>query len=391
MTWPEEKKVCREIEEAEVKEKYVLFTLPEAVNELTLIGYQLKEGPIGILDALKDIDGTIHSIKEEKGHRDTTIAAIRAIEKLNSGLDTQGSQEDPAKTTKEFKDAVSRLNINRDIIRQIVERIIHDLNRSNVAQWELVQSKLRELCDIDDHIRTVRERLIKGNLRLVITIAGRYRNRGLDLMDLIQEGNMGLMRAAEKYDHRKGYKFTTYATWWIRQTIVRAISGSAHTIKIPVHVIETKTKLNRTAAMLLQELEREPDFKEISKRSGYRVEKITDIMTVPEPAISLETLAGEGETTLGDFVTDSNAACAFKALVNASLREEVKKVLSTLTTREEKVIRMRFGINRIGGCTLAEVSDELKITREYVRQIELKAMKRLRHPTRRRVLEHFQE
>jgi len=389
MTVSEEKKICAEIEQVEMREKYLLFTIPQAIKELVLMGKRLAQGSTSITDFMNDIDG-IHSAKEQKSHTETAISSVHIIEKLSKKLrnclDTQGPEEDYVKIREEFEDAVSRLNINKDIIKQIIETIIKDPGRIETAE----KKKLRELRDIDDRIGTIRERLIQGNLRLVITIAKKYQNRGLDLMDLLQEGNIGLMRAADKYDHRKGYKFSTYATWWIRQSMVRAISNSSNIIKIPIHVIEKKTKINNTAARLLQELEREPDVREISKRSGYSQQNIMDIMAVPDPAISLEAIVGEKDTTIGECVADYNGRCAFQELVNESLKEEIGKVLSTLTTREEKVVRMRFGLNRQKGCTLSEIGDTLNITREYVRQIELKAMKRLRNPLRKRALESFQ-
>ncbi len=389
MTASEEKQICREIERAEIREKCLLFTIPRAIKELVLIGKRLRQGLTRITDFMNDID-RLHSTKEEKGHIETAISSIRNMEKLSKKVrsysDTQGSKEDYVKIREEFEDAVSRLNINKDLIKLIIENIIKDPGRIKTAE----KQKLRELRDIDGRIRRIKERLIQGNLRLVITIAKKYQNRGLDLMDLLQEGNIGLMRAADKYDHTKGYRFSTYATWWIRQSMVRAISSSSNIIKIPFHVIEKKTKINNTASSLLQELEREPDLKEISERSGYSQQKIIDIMANPDPAISLESIVGENDTAIGDFLADHNGRCAFQELVNESLKEEIGKVLSTLTEREEKVVRMRFGLNRQAGCTLAEIGDTLNITREYVRQIELKAIKRLRNPLRKRALESFQ-
>lgn len=389
MTASEEQKLCTEIEQVEMQEEYLLFTIPRAIKELVLIGKRLKQESMSITDFMSDV-GEIHSTKEEKSYTETAISSIRNVErlskKLRTCLDTDGPEEDYAKIREEFEDAVARLNINKDIIKQIIETIIKDPERIEMAG----KKELRELRDIDRRVRTIRERLVQGNLRLVMTIARKYRNRGLDLMDLLQEGNIGLMRAAHKYDHRKGYKFSTYATWWIRQSMVRAISNSSNIIKIPLHVIEKRTKINNTAARLLQELEREPDLKEISERSGYSQQKIIDIMAIPDPAISLEAIVGEQDTTIGECVADHNGRCALQELVDESLKEEIGKVLSTLTKREEKVVRMRFGLNRPGGYTLSEIGDTLNITREYVRQIELKAIKRLRNPLRKRVLESFQ-
>lgn len=404
MTASDEREISGGIEEAETKQRDILFSIPQTIDELVRIGRQLENGSISVLDILQDADSFTHSKTEEKLQHDKTITSIHAIKglydrlgEINRTLSHAGRPETAAliaareKTKKELQDRISSLNINKETIGQIVENITGNIKGLTLAEQAFLLSKLRELHDVEAFIRAKKERLIQGNLRLVVNIARKYHNRGPDLMDLIQEGNIGLMRAADKYDHRKGYKFTTYATWWIRQSIVRAISNSSNIIKIPIHVIEKKTKIGSTISSLIQELDREPDLKEISERSGYSRQKILDVMTVPEPAISLEAMVGEDETTIGDFVADPNAPCALQELVSVSLKEELAKVLSTLTVREENVVRMRFGLNRHDGCTLAEIGDTLNITREYVRQIELKAIERLRHPVRRRALEAFRE
>jgi len=404
MTASEERKISGNISNAEERQRNILFSIPQVIDELARIGTQLEDGSIGVVDILKDADSFARSKTEEKLQNQETITCIceirRHYHRLNEisrtlsrahRSDTPALIADREKTKAELQERISSLNINKETIERIVESIARNIKHLTPAEQGSLLSRLREIRDMETVIYEKKERLIQGNLRLVINIAKKYQNRGLDLMDLIQEGNIGLMRAADKYDHRKGYKFTTYATWWIRQTMVRAISNSSNIIKIPIHVIETKTKIGKTISSLIQELEREPDLKEISERSGYSPQKIKEVMTVPEPAVSLETIVGDNDTTIGDFLADLNGRCALKELVNGSLKEELRKVLSTLTKSEEKVIRMRFGLNRLEGCTLAEIGNSLKITREYVRQIELKAMKRLRHPVRRRVLESFQE
>lgn len=404
MTAPEEREISIDIDVAETKQRNILFSIPQAVDELAHIGKWLENGSTTIIDVLKDADSFVQSKREEDLRLDKAVTSIREIKELHNRLneihrtvsradrsDTAALIMDREKTKKELQNAISGLNINKETIGRIAENIARNIKDLTPAEQSFLLLRLLELEDIEAFIHGKRERLIQGNLRLVVNIARRYQNRGLDLMDLVQEGNIGLMRAADKYDHRKGYKFTTYATWWIRQTIVRAISGSSNIIRIPFNVIEKKTKIGSTISSLLQELQREPDLKEISERSGYSLRKIIDVMTTPEPAVSLETIVGEDGATVGDFVADTSARCAIQELVNGSLKEELAKVLSTLTKREKKVVKMRFGLNRHDGCTLAEIGDTLNITRQYVLQIELKAMKRLRHPARRRVLEAFQE
>lgn len=325
------------------------------------------------------------------------------VEKIDLSVPEGVSVEDPVRMYLKEIGKVPLLSADEEIeLAQNMEDGAVAIEKINVLKGRLDGVSEEEKAEIKEEIKTLqrdvdkgadaKKRLAEANLRLVVSIAKRYVGRGMLFLDLIQEGNLGLIKAVEKFDYKKGYKFSTYATWWIRQAITRAIADQARTIRIPVHMVETINKLIRVSRQLLQELGREPSPEEIAKEMSMPVDRVREILKISQEPVSLETPIGEEEDShLGDFIKDDNVPVPADAAAFTLLKEQLEEVLGTLTEREQKVLTLRFGLEDGRARTLEEVGKEFNVTRERIRQIEAKALRKLRHPSRSRKLKDYLE
>jgi len=397
----------QKLDEANKRMQASLFAQTMSPAEESSLKSQIQQHKEQIVSLLKGLQLGKHHIEHvidklrqylmnieeaEKVLEDCLLACGKPLQELKPLYDeAQNDEEELEKVARSFGLAADSFALLAGSAIEARERIT-GLEMEAKMDAKSLRQILRRVEDGLLRAKVAKSELIEANLRLVVSIAKKYTNRGLQFLDLIQEGNIGLMKAVDKFEYQRGYKFSTYATWWIRQAITRAIADQARTIRIPVHMIETINKLIRTSRYLVQELGREPTPEEIAEKMEFPVDKVRKVLKIAKEPISLETPIGEEEDShLGDFIEDKRVSSPVDSVINLNLSEQTRKALSTLTPREEKVLRMRFGIGEKADHTLEEVGQDFAVTRERIRQIEAKALRKLRHPSRRKELKSFIE